>query len=194
MSEWFFQDCIESEQESLLIDAIQADHVGIEDRDCVDRTPLMVALEFRRTSLVRTLLSLGANPNGKSNDGKTCLSHAIDADDAESLDLLLEAGADIEQIGSSFLTPLALAAVRGNVKMIEHLLRRGANIEARGEMEETPLIQACFFGQAEAVASLLRHGANRSAKDSFGNTALVVAHERGGPTVVRVLSAGVRDA
>lgn len=188
MADWFFQECIEAGKESLLIDAIQSGEIGIEDRDCIDRTPLMVALEMGRSSLVKTLLGLGASPDAKSDDGGTCLSRAIDAGDAESLELLLEQGADIELASSGCHSPLALAAARGRVEMIEQLLRRGANIEARGEMEETPLIEACYFGQAEAVTVLLQHGANRLATDAFGQSAMDIAREHGGPAVVAALS------
>lgn len=188
MSDWFFQECLDAGQESLLVDAIQSGQVGIENRDCIDRTPLMVALEMGRSELVKTLMDLGANPDAKSDDGGTCLSRAIDAGDAESLDLLLDHGADIEQASSGCHTPLAQAAMRGMVGMVEQLLKRGANIEARGEMDETPLFEACYFGHAEAVTALLKHGANRLATDTFGLTVIDVAREHGGPAVVAALS------
>jgi ankyrin repeat protein len=111
MPDWFFQECIESSLESLLLSAITSNEIGIEDRDCLDRTPLMVAIECGKLELARTLLSLGANPSRSSTDGETCLSRAVDSGSIELLALLLSAGANIEQIGSNFLTPLSLAAV-----------------------------------------------------------------------------------
>lgn len=188
MNDWFFQECIEAEQESLFLSAIDSGEVDIEDRDCIDRTPLMVAIEFRKPALVERLISAGANPNSRSNDGDTCLSRAIQADDLKSLELLLEAGADVELVGSNFSTPLALAAIRGNCAQIEILLSHGANIEARGEMDETPLIEACYCGQAAAVTLLLKRGADRSATDTFGQTAPMIAKERGWPLVAAALS------
>lgn len=188
MSDGFFQECIEAEQDSILIAAIESGEVGIESRDCYDRTALMVALDSKKPELVSALLALVANPNSSSNDGETCLSRAIAASDTVSLRLLLDAGADIELQSSNFLTPLALSAGSGNIEIIDYLLQRGANIEAKGEMEETPLIEAAFFGQAEVVKFLLKKGADRAAKDAFGRTALEVATEQGWPNVIAVLT------
>jgi len=188
MSDWFFQECVESDQEALMLSAIRSGEITIENRDCIDRTPLMVAIEFGKLVLVQSLLNLGANPNSKSHDGETCLSRSIDVPSIEIAEALLNAGADIEQIGSNFLTPLALASVRGNASMIKYLLHRGANIEARGEMDETPLIEASFFGHQAAVICLLQHGADRTATDVFGRNAQMVAKERGNSNVVDALA------
>lgn len=188
MNDFFFQDCIESDQASLLLSAISSGEIAVEDRDGIDRTPLMVAIEFGRLALVQSLLALGANPNSKSNDGETCLSRCIDKNSTELVEALLDAGAHIEQIGANFLTPLALASMRGDESMINYLLCRGANIEARGEMDETPLIEASFFGQEAALICLLEHGADRSAKNAFGCDALTVAKERGHTSIVGILS------
>lgn len=188
MSDWFFQECIEAAQEPLLLSAIASNEVGIEDRDCVDRTPLMVAIEYDRLELARTLLSMGADPSSASNDGETCLSRAVESGNTELLTLLLKSGADIEQIGQNFLTPLSLAAVRGDNTTIEFLLGQGADIEARGEMEETPLIEASYFGNHTSVLCLLKYGAARSAMDTFGRTALEVAMEQNHSNVVAVLT------
>ena len=192
MSEWFFQECIETDREMLLLAAIESHEIDVEARDCVDRTPLMVALEYGKPEVVKALLVLGANPSGTSDDGGTCLSRAIDAGDFESLRLLIDAGADIELSSSGFYTPLALAATRGNVAMVQYLLQRGANIEARGEMEETPLIEACLFGQAETAALLLRSGADPTAKDACGRSALEAANQW--PGFVAALNAASTEA
>ena len=170
MSDWFFQDCIEADLSAFLISSIESGEISIDSRDAYDRTPLMVAIEFEKTELVEALLALGGDASGKSSDGETCLSRAIDRGNFELLKRLVDAGADIELASSGFCTPLALAAVRGNITMIDYLLQKGANIEARSEMDETPLIEACFFGHAEAVAFLLGQGADRTAKNAFGQT------------------------
>lgn len=62
-NDWFFEECIKSDQEALLLSAISSGEIAIEDRDCIDRTPLMVAIEHGKLGLVQSLLSFGANPN-----------------------------------------------------------------------------------------------------------------------------------
>lgn len=165
-------------EEVSLLQIITSDEIALEDRDCIDRTPLMVAIESGEFTLVRSLLALGADPDSRSNDGETCLSRSIHGQNTKIVEALLHAGTDIEQIGTGFLTPLALSCVLGNVPMIKCLLHHGANLEARGEMDETPLIEAAFFGQQDAMICLLEQGADRSAKDAFGRDALTIAKER----------------
>lgn len=170
MDEQFFEARIREGGESRLLDLVQSGSVSVADRDCMDRTPLMVALEIGSTDLVVALLALGSDASGKSDDGATCLSRAIENGDLGLVKILVEAGADLELYSTGFLTPLSLAAIRGNTEIMRYLLSKGSNIEARGEMEETPLIEAAFHGQSESVALLLNSGANRNAIDTFGRT------------------------
>ena len=55
MSDWFFQECIESGRQAALLAAIESGSVGIEDRDCIDRTPLMVGTEEGVRSMVKAI-------------------------------------------------------------------------------------------------------------------------------------------
>jgi ankyrin repeat protein len=183
-NDWFFSECIKAGVEQLIIDGINSGEIEIESRDCLNRTPLMVAVEQNKHELVRELLRLGANPSGKSDDGQTCLSRAIEGNDLPLLKLLVESGADIEFASSGPYSPLAVAAIRGRLDMIKYLFQMGANLESKGDMDCTPLMDACFFGEAGAVAVLLKLGSNRTAKNAFGRTAWDIAKERGGANVV----------
>ena len=105
MNDWFFEDCLVEKNHSKLINSIKSGKVGIEDRDCIDRTPLIVALDVDESQLVKPLLELGANPSSITNDGNTPLSLAIQCGDFNSMKLLVDAGADIELRSRGLFSP-----------------------------------------------------------------------------------------
>ena len=58
MSDGFFQECIEAEQGSILIAAIESGEVDIESRDCDDRTTYG-RFGLQKTSVGQRASSLG---------------------------------------------------------------------------------------------------------------------------------------
>ncbi|KAF4456693.1 hypothetical protein F53441_1249 [Fusarium austroafricanum] len=59
----------------------------------------------------------------------TPLCSAVDRGDADMTKLLLELGANIEQVGSVFGTPLMSAITCGRMELVKLLVRRGAKLE-----------------------------------------------------------------
>ena len=117
-------------------------------------------------SMVRHLLSLGANPNSKTRlDYYTPLSAAAGSKDMETLRLLLEAGAKTTCNGAS---PLVEAAKVGWQEGVQCLLESGADVNEEGlwktdpsspEEEVLPLICAVHSGNITMVDQLLHAGA-----------------------------------
>ena len=174
MGDW--DDYFSESRGALLLEMIAAGDLAVNERDEFGHTPLMAAVEAKDLASMVRLITLGANPNARGEDGSTCLSLAIHADCGEEvLSTLVASGTDLELESLGFFTPLALATANGNLRIMEYLLRHGANIEARGEMGETPLLEACGRGYVQAVALLLRFGANVSVLDQFGQDAFVHA-------------------
>ena len=96
---------------------------------------------------------------------------------ARDLELLLDAGADVNIIGET-RSPLQWAAEYGQLEACELLLEKGATIEERGEDGRTPLMLASIFGHTEVVKLLLKSGA--VCKEEEGKTtALCAAAEFG---------------
>lgn len=93
----------------------------------------------------------------------------------EILQLLLNAGANIEAKSQYGFTPLHFAAQKGALGVAQGLLDAGASTEALSDTLGTPLHQAAFNGHLEVVQRLLDGGANIHAKDSSGQTALHIA-------------------
>ncbi|KAL7303602.1 hypothetical protein TKK_0003757 [Trichogramma kaykai] len=122
-------------------------------RDNSGYTPLLLALENKKSTLVQLLLRKGADQNLANNDGETSL-HFIGEYDHDNDDELVEtffeiwderrqttAQIDVQDKWGN--TPLHDAANRGNKKVVEKLLRRGADPNLANRLGSTPLHVIC---------------------------------------------------
>ena len=138
--------------------------------------------------LVRSLLSQKADVNATQPDGSTALHWIVRADDLDTADLLIHAGASVSAANRRGITPLDLACVNGSAVMIRKLLDAGANPNAADPEGQTPLMTAARTGNPDAVRVLLDKGAAVNAKDTVGGqTALMFAITENHPEAVRVL-------
>ena len=145
----------------------------------------------------RRLLAGGRPINARLKNGETALHRAVEEGHAEMVHLLLEAGAETENIRvpdddqDDWLkgaTPLAAAATLGlHVEVVRPLVAAGANLEAANECDETALHHAAEKGNAEVAKLLVQAGARVEAKRRDGTTALMLAARNGHPTVVKIL-------
>lgn len=91
------------------------------------------------TEGVRGFLAAGANPNVGMDRSFPPIHTAIVTDNAQLIEILLAAGADIELPGQygparsrkKSMTPLAAAAALGQVQCAKLLLSKGANLESK---------------------------------------------------------------
>ena len=70
--------------------------------------------------------------NAAEADGMTALHWAVRADDLETVQLLIRAGANVKAANRYGMTPLSLAATNGNAAITDVLLKAGANPNAPG--------------------------------------------------------------
>lgn len=130
---------------------------------------LVYAVYHSPLAFIRTLLEIGADPNGSDGDGFTPLIAALScthphpgapgrADIAAILKLLLEFGADADQRGINDWTPLHMAVAERNHGAIEILLADGADPTLRTRIDdyETPGEMAEKMGLADVVRLLQR--------------------------------------
>ena len=71
---------------------------------------------------LRALVRDKADVNATQKDGTTALHWAVHWDDAESVDLLVRAGANVNAKNDYSTTPLSLACTNGNAAIVERLL------------------------------------------------------------------------
>jgi ankyrin repeat protein len=138
---------------------------------------------------VRALLQEKANVNAPQIDGTTALHWAVQANDLETTDVLIRAGANVAVANKAGATPLLLATVNGNAPIIEKLIAAGANPNAPlTKTADTALMMASRTGKIEAVKVLLDHGAQVNAKETWGGTtALMWAISERHPDVSKLL-------
>ena len=145
---------------------------------------------------VRELLRQGLDVNAAQGDGMTALHWAASSGDAELLDILLYAGADVAavtRIGQ--YTPLHLAAKRGAPEALRSLIAGGADVTAAtGNNGATPLHFAAAAGDPEAIAVLLEAGADPDARESaWDQTPLTFAAAANRPGAISALLEGGAD-
>jgi ankyrin repeat protein len=148
---------------------------------------------------VKRLLSGGANPNAEAKSGHTALILAAGYDGAaESVRLLLDAGANVNAAVREGIIPLATglvrAAMRGDTVVAKLLLDRGAALEAGEEKICMALLTASAQGDVSMVTLLLDRGARADARwpkifSSAAPTVLMIAAADGYPELVKLLLA-----
>jgi ankyrin repeat protein len=137
---------------------------------------------------VRSLVSQKADVNAPQADGSTALHWIVRADDLETADVLIRAGASVDAANRRGITPLDLACVNGSAAMIRKLLDAGTNPNATHPDGQTPLMTTARTGNPDAVRVLLDKGAAVNAKDMIAEqTALMFAITENHPEAVRVL-------
>jgi len=105
-------------------------------------------------SLVRELLSQGADPDVRDRKGYTPLHLAAARGAAEIVELLLAYGADANIAGEGDVTPLHVAIYGGSADVVRLLLEYGGNPNARDAGGRTPYDLAKAIGRLD-LAQLL---------------------------------------
>lgn len=99
---------------------------------------------------------------------------------------LIQYGANPAYRNRNGVTPLVLAAQKGDLDVIIALLEHGANpCESNGH--SSALIEACHFGNYDIVKILLEKGAFINQKTLSGTTALMRASQEGHTNIVKLL-------
>jgi len=156
--------------EAAALDAAERiDEILAEDRGALTSftsdgwTPLHLAAFFGRAGATRSLIAAGA-PLGEGADARNYMAnrplHAAlaGAEDEETVTLLLEAGAGVADVAAGGVTPLHLAASRGNTRMVAALLERGADPSAQMDTGQTPADLARERGHPDVADRLEREG------------------------------------
>ncbi len=179
----------------------------VKARSKLGRTALLIAAAHDGNSqTVKLLIEKGADVSTPDKFQFTPLSVAAEANDAASVRLLVQAGADVnarvDALDHFGDTPLLYAAGHGNVETIKLFLAKGADVNAVGAAKVgkvkngplglgsfTPLLFATAYGGSDAVKLLLDAGAKVNVQDVRGMTPLMlaIATDQADPRVIRLL-------
>lgn len=116
-------------------------------------TPLIWAAGHGQQDAVKVLLEHHANPNAETDDNITPLLSSVAAGSLACLELLIQAGANIN-ISAGGATPLHIAADNGSLEIINCLLKAGADPNVTDEDGLKPIQVAAARGNRGAVETL----------------------------------------
>ena len=142
-------------------------------------------LELARISLERIADTI----NSQNDDGLTALLLALERENLDVAQLLLDHNADVNVRDKRGNTPLHVAVSTGNghLDICRILLNRNAEVNSRNHHGSTPLLLASEHGAPELVELFLDHNADPHARDGDGDTLLHCAAIAGRIEVVQLL-------
>ena len=116
--------------------------------------------------------------NGSSIAGNSALIEASSRGHDACIQLLIDAGADVNEVRNNGTTSLIAAATRGIADTVQLLLESGADLNILGRGGAMALYKAAENGQSQCVNTLLTAGADVNRVTSTGNTVLYAANSR----------------
>ena len=126
--------------------------------------PLDIAIKRNQEQLVRFLLSKDVTIDynmtlmSVGSMGGMPLNFAVELNEINIVQLLLDRGASLESTNIIGDTPLHTAASKGNLDMVTLLVRRGAKINAINKCGLTPLAWAWVHNHKQVELYLLANG------------------------------------
>ena len=149
---------------------------------------LMDAVKRGDTAGVKASLAKKVDVNAPGVDTSTPLDWAIESNNLEMVNLLIDAGANVNAETRYKITPLSLACKNGNAAIIERLLKAGVDPNSTSEEGQTALMTAALNGKVDAIKMLLAHGAKVNATEPYkGQTALMWAAGEGNSDAAALL-------
>ena len=146
------------------------------------------AIESGKMEKLRRLLAERSCEIDALIDGRQPALHlAMQEEQPDIVNVLLNHGADINSTGYHNWTPLHIAASIGHLALTQLCLARGANVAALTDTAQTPLHKACSSKNVLVVKALLAAGADREAKNQRGMRAIHIAAHQNNLDMVRLL-------
>jgi len=119
-------------------------------------------------SMVQALIASGANVNGDSESMRP-LMMAAERGRKETVELLLDKGADANAQNACGQSALLIAAARGYLEIVKILVDKGnAKVDIKNCWGITPLMEAAYHDDSEMIDYLVEKGANVKEKDNKG--------------------------
>lgn len=178
-----------------------------------DCTELSNSCDYGNYELAKALVDCGADVDIPDSNGKFPINRAVSSGKLGLIELLHNAGANINQKDSQGMTPLIyLSNVKkslphgvknknvintnaikmrviseSDIQIAEKLIDMGADINAQDNLGKTALMYACNRGNTRVVKKLLDAGADISIVDKHGNSVYWYAKISHKDTIVKML-------
>uniref|UniRef100_A0A7I4YCQ5 ANK_REP_REGION domain-containing protein n=2 Tax=Haemonchus contortus TaxID=6289 RepID=A0A7I4YCQ5_HAECO len=144
---------------------------------------LLAASSQGQLQICKTLLQYRPQISNHVCNGQwNALRSAACNNHLDVLNLLIDSGVNVDEVGSGERTALRGAAWAGHRDIVSRLLKAHACVDRKDSEDRTALMAAAFMDHWEIVDLLLDHGAKISETDSAGATALHLALSNGSKT------------
>lgn len=146
----------------------------------------IMAISQGNQSIVKALVNTGieVNPLPETAEHEPILFLPIIYNHKEIVEILIDAGSDVNAKNAVNRTMLMAAANSSSKEIVRMLLTAGSDVNARDCNGNTALIKA---SSKEIAQMLIEYGADVNAKDERGNTPLIKAAENNRRDVVELL-------
>ena len=142
-------------------------------RDASNRYPLIYAISHENTYAINALLKMRSNPNGRTNDMKNSLHHAVISGKIEIVSSILPHISDINAVDSSGWTALHHACSSSNYNIVSKLLSANASQDISDHgYEFTPIFYSVLQNDVEITKLLIDSDPNINHQDQYGDTIL----------------------
>lgn len=132
----------------------------------------------KKCEKIKELIMRGADINA-TTEFLTPVLYAVRANCDELLEWLIDAGADVNKVGTQFYqSPLTFAVLKNDREMAAKLIAAGATLDYQNGDSATALMIAARTNNLAMVSLLLNAGADRTIKNDIDLTAADIAIAR----------------
>lgn len=160
------------------IKALLQMNVDVDAKDSDEKTPLHYCTESQFVVCIYYLLKYKASVSLTDSEGNTALHFAVEQVEDEFtafagesmipresiqlkiVQLLLNAGADVDALNDDSVTPLMIASIEGSADVLKLLVAKSRNLELQDHTGYTALFYSIQSFRSDKVGLLLEHGAN----------------------------------
>lgn len=115
----------------------------------------------------------------RNKQGNTALILAAGIGHLKTMNFLLKAGVDIDDVNRSGESALIFATKNGSARSVRFLYKHGATLGLEDRLGRNALIWAALGGYMNIVRYLVLHGADMDVMDGLADSALSAAQHRG---------------
>jgi len=142
-------------------------------------TPLMAAARKGSLECVSSLLVDSVDIADQDTFGNTVLFYAVEGNNTEVFNFLVENGASPHRLNNRFETLHHMASKHANLAMVKCLERHRVPLYPLSEYKESPLHHAAKKGKTDIVRVYLERGLSPNKKDGFMKTPFEYGHDFG---------------
>ena len=157
-----------------IIENILSLGIDVNSKDCLGRTPLIVAAASGKMEAVNFLLEKGADPFLTTNTGRNLLHAAVEGGNVLIVETALSNNIDINSKDDDGVTSLMIAASKNNLQVVEYLFCKGADPLLKTKLGRNLLFIASQYGSIAVIERLLSVF-DINSRDEEGSTPLINA-------------------